>query len=208
MFDVVVVLGALVIAFAVGSIPFSHLVARTLGGVDLRTVGTGTVSGSGVGTAVGFWPMVAAGLLDIGKGALAVLPLAGSRPVVAAIAGGAAVAGHNWSPWLRAAGGRGIGPAIGGCAVLAWSGSLVLLGGLAAGKLAGRTAVGSFAAQALLPAVAGIVHGAVGVVVGIVLVIPMWAKRIAGNRRPARPGLATRWYRLLHDADPPGITAR
>lgn len=38
--------GILVVAFAAGSIPFSNLAARRARGVDLRRVGTGTVSGS------------------------------------------------------------------------------------------------------------------------------------------------------------------
>jgi hypothetical protein len=39
-------LGILVVAFAAGSIPFSYLAARRTQGVDLRRVGTGTVSGT------------------------------------------------------------------------------------------------------------------------------------------------------------------
>ncbi len=201
MTETVAAVGAVAAAFAVGSIPFSHVVATLVGGVDLRTIGHGTVSGSGVGEAVGFWPMVAAGLLDIGKGALAVLPMAGSRPMVAACAGGAAVVGHNWSPLLRGAGGRGIGPSIGASAMLAWSGAVVLLGGLAIGKLAGRTSVGCFAAQAIVPVVMAVVHGSVGAVLGIALVVPMWAKRIAGNAPPPEPGVAASLHRLLHDQD-------
>ncbi len=63
--------GYLVGAFLVGSIPFSYLMARAVSGVDLRRVGTGTVSGTGVEVTSGFWPMAVAGVLDIGKGAAA-----------------------------------------------------------------------------------------------------------------------------------------
>jgi glycerol-3-phosphate acyltransferase PlsY len=147
--------------------------------------------------------MALAGLLDIGKGALAVLPVAGTRPVVAAVAAGFAVIGHNWSPWLRSAGGRGISPAIGAAAVLAWIGAIVLLAGLAAGKLAGYTSVGSFVVQAALPGVLTVTHGTAGAVFGTAVVLPMWLKRVMGNRRPAEPSLRSYAYRLIRDHDPP-----
>jgi glycerol-3-phosphate acyltransferase PlsY len=204
MADTAVVAFAVVFAFGVGAIPFSYLVARWVAGADLRAVGSGTVSGSGVGEAVGFWPMAGAGLLDIGKGAAAVLPLAGTRPVVAAIAAGAAVIGHNWSPFLHRAGGRGISPAIGSAAVLAWPGALVLLAGLALGKLARHTSVGSFAAQAALPPVLAITDGTVGLVLGIAVVLPMWVKRVMGNRPPEPRAWRVLLYRLVRDHDPAG----
>jgi len=204
MDDAAVAALAVVFAFGVGAIPFSYVVARLVSGADLRTVGSGTVSGSGVGEAAGFWPMAVAGLLDIGKGAAAVLPLAGSRPVVAAVAAGAAVTGHNWSPFLRRAGGRGISPAMGASAVLAWPGALVLLSGLALGKLGRHTSVGSFVAQGLLVPVLAITHGTVGLVLGIAVVLPMWAKRMAGNRPPQRWAGRVLIYRLVRDHDPAG----
>jgi glycerol-3-phosphate acyltransferase PlsY len=206
--DAVLAAAALVGAYVLGAIPFSYLVARAASGVDLRSFGTGTVSGSGVGEAAGFWPMAVAGLLDIGKGAAAVLPVAGSRPMVAALAAGAAVAGHNWSPFLRHAGGRGISPAIGAAAVLAWPGALVLLAGLAFGKLARHTSVGSFVAQAALPAVLAVTHESVGLVLGLAVVLPMWAKRVTGNRPPERRVWRILLYRLVRDHDPTGRSGR
>lgn len=200
--DGVIVAAAFAAAYLIGSVPFSFVVARVVSGVDLREVGIGTVSGSGVGVAAGFWPMALAGLLDIGKGALAVLPLAGSRPMAAAVAGGFAVVGHNWSPFLRAAGGRGISVAIGVCAVLAWPGALVLLAGLAVGKLLHHTALGSVVSQAALPPVLAVTDGGVGLVVGLAAVVPMWAKRVLGNRPPDDPSPSVYLFRWLYDHDP------
>ncbi len=196
------VVGALLFAFAVGSVPFSQLVAHRLGGIDLRQVGTGTVSGSGVGEAVGFRPMVVAGLADVGKGAVAVLPAAGVRPLLAAAAAGAAVIGHNWSPWLRGAGGRGIGPAMGSCSVLAWPGTVLFLAGLGLGKLLRETSAGSFVAQAALAPLLWFTHDGAGLVLGCALVMPMWIKRVVGNHLPANPTAGVYWYRLLRDSDP------
>src|SRR5438093_3199320 len=103
----------LVLSFAVGAIPFSYVAGRRARGVDLRTVGSGTVSGTALYRVAGFGPLAAAGVLDVAKGSVGPLLASRNRPGLAALAGGAAVVGHNWSPLLRGAGGRGISPAIG-----------------------------------------------------------------------------------------------
>ena len=53
--------------------------------------------------------------------------------MLAAFAGGPAIAGHNWSPFLRGAGGRGFAPSLGVLGVQALAGMRVMLGGLVAG---------------------------------------------------------------------------
>ncbi|MBM3658949.1 MAG: glycerol-3-phosphate acyltransferase, partial [Actinobacteria bacterium] len=47
-------LGILVLAFLAGSIPFTNIAARCTRGVDLRGVGTGTVSGTALYRVAGF----------------------------------------------------------------------------------------------------------------------------------------------------------
>src|SRR5436190_14384415 len=93
----------LVFAYLLGAVPFSYLFARRLRGVDLRHTGTGTVSGTGLYRVAGFGPLAVAGVLDVAKGAFAVLIAGPGRPGLAAAAGGAAVIGHNWSVFLRGA---------------------------------------------------------------------------------------------------------
>ena len=199
------IIAAVVGGYLLGSIPFSYLVARLAAGVDLRAIGTGTVSGSGVWYAAGFLPVAVAGVADIGKGIAAVVPMAGSRPGVAAIAAGSAVVGHNWSVFVRLAGGRGLAPALGALLVLAWEGTVVLGLGLALGRLVGKTGVGSFVAQAALPVVLAVTRGWQGVALAVALVVPMWVKRLAGNARPTpgTPLFRVLLHRLTHDADPP-----
>lgn len=196
----------LVAAYLLGSIPFSNLFARRLRDVDLREVGTGTVSGTGLYRVAGFGPLAVAGLLDIAKGAAAVA-LAGHHHEIAALACGVVVAGHAWSVFLGGAGGRGISPAMGALAVVAWPGALVLLGGLAAGRLLRHTALGSLAADVALVPVLALTHGANGALAGASVALVLVAKRLAGNGRPA-PGSTTRvWLnRLLYDADSPALS--
>jgi len=174
----------LAVAYLVGGIPVSNLFARLLRNADLRQVDVGTVSATGLYRITGFGPLATAGLLDIAKGAVGPV-MAGApgtdRPVLAALSAGAAVAGHNWSPFLRFAGGRGLSPAMGALAVIAWPGMLVLLAGLGFGKLADHTGLGSFVALLVLVPVVAVTHGATGALAGIAVVTPMLIKRMLGN---------------------------
>ncbi|MCL2393381.1 MAG: glycerol-3-phosphate acyltransferase [Acidimicrobiaceae bacterium] len=187
--------------FLAGSIPVSYVVARHLTGVDLRRVGNGTVSGTALYQVAGFGPLAAAGILEVAKGAVGPA-LAGRRhPIVAAGATAASIVGHNWSPWLRGAGGRGISPALGALAVAAPAAAATLLAGMVGGRLAGQTAVGSLLADALAVPAARRAHGqAAGWAAGAAIA-PMLVKRVVGNR-PADPRRASTYvWRLLFDRD-------
>ena len=189
-------------AFLVGSIPFSNIAARLTRGVDLRGVANGTVSGTSLYRVAGFGPLAAAGVLEVGKGAVGPLIAGRNHPVAAALAAGLGVVGHNWSPFLRGAGGRGMSPAIGALGVVGWQGSLVLLAGLAGGKIVGQAAPGSLVAQAALIPVLARARGRRGALAGAAVLAPMLAKRLLGNA-PAPGRRAGRVYltRLLLDRD-------
>lgn len=189
------------LSFGAGSVPFSQLAARLTRDVDLRTVGTGTVSGTSLYHVAGFGPMAAAGVCDIAKGSIGPLVAGRERPVVAALAGAAAVSGHNWSPWLRWAGGRGISPAMGALLPRHAEGALLLLAGLALGRVVRQTGLaGALAEGALVPYLARRRGGAAALAAGGV-VVPMLVKRLLGNRRPATVTPAAYLRRLLLDND-------
>src|SRR5581483_10390491 len=174
-----------------GAVPFSQVAARVTRGVDLRDVGNGTVSGTALHEVAGFGPLAVAGVFEVGKGAVGPL-LAGERKRLAALAGGVAVAGHDWSPLLGGAGGRGISPAAGA----------LLLGGMAVGKLLGETAVGSLVVDVVLVPVVAKVHGRDAGWAAAAVLAPMIVKRLAGNRPPPREGRArVLLHRLLFDRD-------
>jgi glycerol-3-phosphate acyltransferase PlsY len=196
-------LAVLATSFLAGSIPFSNIAARRRAGVDLRDVGTGTVSGTSLYRVAGFTPLAASGIADIAKATVGPLLAGRDRPVLAATAGAAAIAGHNWSPWLRGAGGRGFAPSLGVLGVNAWPGVPVMLGGLVAGKAVRQTGLGGFVAQCALVPVLARTHGRRGALAGAGVVIPMWAKRLAGNAPPAHPSGRVYLRRLLFDRDGP-----
>jgi glycerol-3-phosphate acyltransferase PlsY len=189
-------------AFTAGAIPFSNIAARRQAGVDLRSVGTGTVSGTSLYAVAGFKTLAIAGVCDVAKGAVGPLLAGRDQPVVAAIAGGAAVAGHNWSPFLRGAGGRGISPALGALAVTAWPGSVLLLAGLATGRLVKQTGLAMFAAEGALVPLLARRRGRYGALAGAAVVLPMVVKRAAGNHRLDRADWRGRVERVLFDRDP------
>lgn len=195
-------------SFLAGSLPFSQWAAVLTHGVDLRRVGSGTVSGTSLYEVAGFGPLAAAGVLEVGKGAVGPLVtrrVAGpDRPGLVALAAGAAVAGHNWSPFLRGAGGRGISPAMGALLATAPAGAVVLGVGMAVGRLAGETAVGSLIADAVVVPITARVHQRSGAWSAGAVLGPMLVKRLAGNQ-PVRGRSRDRWRtvgnRLLYDRD-------
>ena len=188
-------------AYLAGSVPFSHLVARQARGVDLRTVGSGTVSGTGVFRSVGFAAGMVAGIADLLKGAVGPVLAGRDRPGLAAVCGGLGVVGHNWSPFLRGAGGRGVSTAMGAMLPTVPAGSGVMLAGLAFGRALGESAIGCFVADVALVPVARRVGGKAAAAAAAAVVVPMLAKRLTGNGPAPPPRWRTRTYRLLLDRD-------
>ncbi|MCA1563618.1 MAG: glycerol-3-phosphate 1-O-acyltransferase PlsY [Acidobacteria bacterium] len=107
--------------YLVGSIPFAFLLARGLGGVDVRVSGSGNVGAANVLRTTRPSIAMAVIALDIAKGSAAVwmAQLAGAGESARAATGLAAVAGHIYPLWLRFHGGKGVAVACGAFGVLA-----------------------------------------------------------------------------------------
>lgn len=199
-------------SYLIGSIPFTNIAARRLKGVDLRDVGTGTVSGTGLHRVAGFGPLAVVGCMELAKGAAG--PLLARRrsgrvsslnslaPLVS-LAAGAAVAGHNWSPFLGFEGGRGLSVALGASLATAPEGAAVLGVGLGGGRLARQSGAGCALAIAALPFVLARRRGRDGLVLGMSLALPLVAKRLAGNAPPPKRDARHYAHRLLFDCDSP-----
>lgn len=110
----------ILLAYLLGSIPFAFLLARRLGGVDLRAAGSRNLGAANVLRSTR--PSVAALvlLLDVGKGAAAVTVAraAGAGDAGAASAAVAAIVGHLYPVWLRLRGGKGVAVACGAFSAL------------------------------------------------------------------------------------------
>jgi glycerol-3-phosphate acyltransferase PlsY len=115
----------LLCAYLIGSIPFGYLAGKLIKRVDLRQEGSKNVGATNVFRVIGTVPAIAVLLLDISKGFLSIhLPnlfnLGGSLGIspqaftlVRILAGLAAIAGHNWTIFLKFRGGKGVATACG-----------------------------------------------------------------------------------------------
>jgi acyl phosphate:glycerol-3-phosphate acyltransferase len=107
--------GLMAASYLLGSIPVGSLVARRVGGPDLRSVGSGRTGGTNALRALGRkWAAVVV-LGDLAKGAVPVLlaRLVTGDPLVETLCGGAAVAGAIWSIFAGFRSGRGVGTGVG-----------------------------------------------------------------------------------------------
>jgi len=114
-------LGFMVAGFLLGSIPFCYLLGKYVGKKNLRQIGDKNPGGWNLVFNVSkFWGFIGI-MLDMGKGYLTyflVYRLAyesgiavmgtNHNQLIAVLAGCAAVAGHNYSPFLRGNGGKGL----------------------------------------------------------------------------------------------------
>lgn len=106
---------ALAAAYLLGALPSGLVLVRMLAGVDIRDYGSGNIGAANVYRVAG--PAVAVLVLavDMLKGFIAVL-LARTAGLDAGWVVGAgllAIAGHNWSVFLRLRGGKGIATSFG-----------------------------------------------------------------------------------------------
>lgn len=104
----------IILSYLLGSLPFGYLVAK-LYGVDILKVGTRQIGGTNVFRNVGKWQGILSGILDFSKGFAVVFGAQklGFSSGIQILAGVAAIAGHNWSIYLKFAGGRGIATCLG-----------------------------------------------------------------------------------------------
>lgn len=187
-----------------GAVPFAQIAARLLAGTDLRRHGSGTVSGTGLYEVAGPGALVVFGILDVLKGAAGPwLARRSGRADLVPLAAAATVVGHNWSPFLGGAGGRGVAPALGVTLVSAPEATAVLAAGLALGRLGRQTGLGTAAALVAMTAVLAHRRGRDGLALGLGLLVPMMAKRALGNRPlPTSAPWHALASRLLFDRDP------
>ncbi len=118
------------VAYLLGSISFAVLIVRMRTGRDIRSEGSGNAGATNVARAHGKALGVAVGLLDLAKGAAAVLLMrtVTADPRYTAAAGLAAIVGHIFPIFYGFRGGKGVATAIGAFLVLAPWPTLVCAG--------------------------------------------------------------------------------
>ncbi len=115
------IIPAIIISYLVGSIPTAYLFGRFLKGIDIRKFGSGNVGATNALRVLGKGPGITVLLLDMAKGAIAVLflpdifaPRTGmTDTAISVILGLACILGHNWTVFLKFRGGKGVATTFG-----------------------------------------------------------------------------------------------
>jgi glycerol-3-phosphate acyltransferase PlsY len=120
---------SIIIGYLLGSIPTAYIVSRIRKGIDVRNVGSGNMGAANVMREIGAHEGAFVGLIDIAKGAGAILiAQALNVPELWVFGAGlAALVGHNFPVFAGFRGGRGSATIIGIFLVLAPKAMLVTL---------------------------------------------------------------------------------
>jgi glycerol-3-phosphate acyltransferase PlsY len=120
---------SIIIGYLLGSIPTAYIVSRIRKGIDIRTVGSGNMGAANVMREIGTREGIFVGLIDIAKGAGAILIAQALNISELWVfgAGFAALGGHNFPVFAGFRGGKGSATVIGIFLVLAPLSMLVTL---------------------------------------------------------------------------------
>ncbi len=159
--------GLLVATYLLGSIPTGYCLGKWLRGIDIREHGSGSTGATNVLRVLGRGPGLAALLLDVVKGALAIALIQGCYalglpqlapagadwlPWMVVLGGFAAILGHSKPIWLQFAGGKSVATSLGILLLMDWRVALVTLSVFAVVVLISRiVSLGSLLAAVSLP---------------------------------------------------------
>ena len=173
---------SLVLGYLLGSIPSGWLAGRWLKDIDLRELGSGSTGATNVLRQVGKGPALVVFLIDVGKGAAAVLiaRALGLGDWIQVLAGLTALAGHIWPVWLGFKGGTAVATGLGLFLGLAWPVGLASFGVfLAVFSLSRYVSLASVLAAISLPLLmaAGTDSNANLVVALVAMLLVLWRHR-------------------------------
>jgi glycerol-3-phosphate acyltransferase PlsY len=204
-------------AYLWGAFPTAFVVSGYAKNVDIRNHGSGNVGASNVTELLGWKVGLSVGIFDcIVKGALPVVVAMFFEVSLAvqASVGLAAIVGHNWSPFIRFTGGRGVATVAGVyLGFLMWAELLVLaiLLSLVRRQLIRDSALWTLLSLMLVPILAHFLFHreteviTMAIAIGILLIL----KRLTANWKLPENEYDFWWllvYRLLWDRDVPRKT--
>ena len=105
----------ILVSYLLGSVPSGLLIGKWLRGVDIRQLGSKNIGATNAFRILGPWPAFWVFFIDAVKGMAGVcLGQMLTGETLGLLAGGiAAIAGHNWSIFLKFKGGRGVATGLG-----------------------------------------------------------------------------------------------
>lgn len=166
MFRAVIVV---LIAFWIGAIPFGHIIAKKSKGINIQEYGSGNIGSTNVRRVVGKKEALQTQVLDIGKGLLPTLVVmqlegnswltTGADQLILLVAF-ATILGHDFTPFLRFKGGKGVNTTVGACLVVAPIATIIATIIYYIGKKVGKhVSVGSLLLAISLPLLYFLQHG-------------------------------------------------
>lgn len=166
-------------AYLLGSVPFGLLLTRLFGAGDLRSIGSGNIGATNV-LRTGRKGLAAATLLlDLAKGAVAVLLARALFPGTEAMAALAAVIGHCFPIWLSFNGGKGVATTMGVSLALAWpiglAYAVVWIGVLAATRISSLGGLSAVIAAPIAALLTG--YASYAPVLGLLALLVLWLHR-------------------------------
>ncbi|HHS50856.1 MAG TPA: glycerol-3-phosphate 1-O-acyltransferase [candidate division Zixibacteria bacterium] len=120
----------IILGYLLGSIPFGFVLFKLRKGGDVRDAGSGATGATNVARQLGLRSALLVSILDIAKGAIAVLIAMQFAPESGWIqvgAGISAVIGHCFPVWIGFRGGKGVNTALGSAIVISWPASLLAI---------------------------------------------------------------------------------
>ena len=173
---------SLILGYLLGSLPSGWLAGRWLKNIDIRELGSGSTGATNVLRQVGKGPALVVFLIDVGKGAAAVLiaRALGLGDWIQVLAGLTALAGHIWPVWLGFKGGKAVATGLGMFLGLAWPVGLASFGVfLAVFSLSRYVSLASVLAAISLPLLmaAGTSSNANLVVALVAMLLVLWRHR-------------------------------
>jgi glycerol-3-phosphate acyltransferase PlsY len=124
---------ALLASYLLGAVPFGYIIVKLAYGADVRAGGSGSIGATNVTRRAGLRAGLATYVLDVAKGAAAVLLMqqVTDDPLWLGAAATAAIVGHMFPVFLRFKGGKGVATGVGAylpivplavaCALLVWA---------------------------------------------------------------------------------------
>jgi glycerol-3-phosphate acyltransferase PlsY len=159
--EILVAAAAIVSSYLIGSFPTPYVVGRLRKGIDIREVGSRNMGAANVMYQVGLAEGILVLIVDIGKGAAAVLLARwlGAPLPIELMAGAAAVLGHAFPVFLKFRGGKGGAALLGVLAVFMPHGIPYYLGVFVVALLISRFPTFSFSVSLLIvPFIAWLIY--------------------------------------------------
>ena len=191
---------ALAFGYVCGSVPFGLILTRLAGTANLRSIGSGNIGATNV-LRTGRKDLAALTLLlDLGKGAIAVLIVAylAGRPTPDSVSPSALAAamgaflGHIYPIWLGFKGGKGVATFLGCLIAVAWPAGLAFIAvWLGVAAMTRYSSLAALLASALTPAFLYGLHQTSSAIVFALMALLLWIKHLPNIAR-LRAGTETR----------------